>query len=209
MKNDILYIKVEQNIEVLNKKIYLQDIAKLYSTDKKMVSVIGKLVVMVVKNDRDTKYNFSILKLIEIISKEYPEVPIINMGENDFVLSYKVPKKSQKIWEYTKSAFVVAMIFFGAAFTIMTFNTDVSVSEVFDNIYKLVVGQEKTGGSVLEIAYAAGLPIGIIVFFNHFSRIKVHNDPTPIQIQMRIYEETVNKTLIKDAGREGKTLDVD
>lgn len=209
MKNDILYIKAEQSVEVLNKKIFLEDVVKLYSSDKKMVSVLQKVVLMFVKSQKDCKFNFSILKVVELINKEYPEVQIVNMGETDFVVCYKIPKKSQKMLEYLKTAFVATIIFFGAAFTIMTFNEDVGVGKVFDNIYKLVVGQAKTGGSVLEISYSIGLPIGIIVFFNHFSRIKIHDDPTPIQIQMRVYEEDVNKTLIQNANREGKIIDSD
>lgn len=209
MKNDILYIKAEQSVEVLNKKIFLEDVVKLYSSDKKMVSVLQKVVLMFVKSQKDCKFNFSILKVVELINKEYPEVQIVNMGETDFVVCYKIPKKSQKVLQYLKTAFVATIIFFGAAFTIMTFNEDVGVGKVFDNIYKLVVGQAKTGGSVLEISYSIGLPIGIIVFFNHFSRIKIHDDPTPIQIQMRVYEEDVNKTLIQNANREGKIIDSD
>lgn len=209
MKNDILYIKAEQSVEVLNKKIFLEDVVKLYSSDKKMVSVLQKVVLMFVKSQKDCKFNFSILKVVELINKEYPQVQIVNMGESDFVVCYKTPKKSQKVLEYLKTTFVATIIFFGAAFTIMTFNEDVGVGKVFDNIYKLVVGQAKTGGSVLEISYSIGLPIGIIVFFNHFSRIKIHDDPTPIQIQMRVYEEDVNKTLIQNANREGKIIDSD
>ena len=33
----------------------------------------------------------------------------------------------------------------------MTFNEDVSVADVFDKVYRLVLGQEKQGGSIIEI----------------------------------------------------------
>ena len=46
----------------------------------------------------------------------------------------------------------------------MTFNEDVSVADVFDKVYRLVLGQEKQGGSIIEICYAIGLPVGILVF---------------------------------------------
>lgn len=208
MKNDILYIKIEQNVQVNRKKVLLEDIAKLYSADKKMVSELNKLTLIVIKSDEDVKYTVSILKIIEIINKEYPEVEIVNMGENDFVLEYKVPGKRVLAWEYTKAAFVAAAIFFGAAFTIMTFNTDVSVGDVFDKIYELVMGHSKNSGSILEVCYSIGIPVGTLVFFNHFSRRKIHNDPTPLQIEMRVYEEDVNKTLIQNSSREGKSIDI-
>jgi stage V sporulation protein AA len=99
------------------------------------------------------------------------------------------------------------MVFCGAAFTIMTFNADASVKDVFDLIYELVKGTKKDGGSILEIAYSIGLPLGIIVFFNHFSKVQLGKDPTPLQVQMRLYEENLDKTLIENASREGKTID--
>lgn len=79
---------------------------------------------------------------------------------------------------------------------------------MFDKIYLMVTGSEQTGGSILEICYAIGIPIGIIVFYNHFKRRDIKNDPTPIQVEMRTYEEQMNKAMIKSASREGKTIDV-
>ena len=98
------------------------------------------------------------------------------------------------------------VVFFGSAFTIMTFNEDVSVMEVFASIYERIMGTEKAGGSILELMYCVGLGIGILGFYNHFSRAKLHDDPTPIHIEMCNYEEEMNKAIIKDASREGKTI---
>lgn len=207
MRTGTLYLKIEQNVEVTNKTVYLEDVAKIYSTDKNIEKKLNKVVVIIIKAKENTKYMISVMKIIEIISKEYPEIEIVNLGEADFILDYKLPGKANKVWEYAKAFIVGIIIFIGSAFTIMTFNTDVSVSEIFDNTYQLITGHPKTGGSVLEIAYSIGLPIGIIIFFDHFSRAKIHNDPTPIEVQMRSYEEDVNKALIQDASREGKTID--
>ena len=34
------------------------------------------------------------------------------------------------------------------------------------------------------------------------------SDPTPLQVQLRIYEKEVNEAIMKTAEREGKTIDV-
>ena len=119
-----------------------------------------------------------------MIQKECPAFSIVNIGEPDFVVEYKMPVKPNPAWEYTKLAITCIIVFFGAAFTIMTFNTDVSV------------------GDVLEISYSIGIPIGILCFYNNFKSDKVHDDPTPVHIEMRKYEEDMNKAIIKDADRE-------
>lgn len=207
MQEKKLYLKVEQNIEVLNTRVYLQDIAKMYSSDAKMVKDLNKTELMVIKAKENTKYMVSVLKIVEIIGKKYPDVEVINLGETDFIVSYIVPNQKGKKAEYIKAAFVCLIIAIGSAFSIMTFNTDVSVSDVFQKSYELVLGKGAKGNGLVELAYSLGLAIGIGVFFNHFSRKATHNDPTPLQVEMRIYEEETNKALIKNASREGKTID--
>jgi len=209
MKNNYLYVKVEKNNRVNNKLVYLKDVAKLYSTDKLMVSELNHQVILIVKEEMPSNYIFSILKIIDVISRLYPEVEIINLGQVDFIVHYEPPKKIMKLFEYTKVVFVCFIVFFGGAFAIMTFNMDVNVKDVFDKVYELIMGSEKEGGTILEISYAIGLPLGIIIFFNHFSKVKLGNDPTPLQVQLRLYEENLDKTLIENANREGKSIDVD
>lgn len=50
--------------------------------------------------------------------------------------------------------------------------------------------------------------MGIIVFFNHIGGRRITKDPTPIEVEMRVYEKDVNDALIETADREGKTIDV-
>lgn len=207
MQEKKIYIKIEQNIEVCNKKIYLGDIAKIYSDDSKMVKDLNRTEFMSIDSTKNTKYMVSILKVIELISKKYPNCEISNVGENDFIISYVLPEKKGKKWEYIKVGLVSCVILIGSAFTIMTFNEEVSIQDLFGKIYELTLGDKKQGNRVLELSYSIGLPIGICVFFNHFSRRATHNDPTPLQVEMRIYEEEENRAMIKNASREGKTLD--
>ncbi len=209
MNREIVYLKIDQNIKVTNKKVHLEDIAKIYCVDTNLVDQLNHLEVYTLKKDKDTKYCYSILKIIELIQKEHPGVQIVNLGETDFVIEFRIEKKkSKQILEYVKAVFVTLTVFFGSMFSIMTFNTDVAVDKVFTKVYQLILGHPRNDIGVLEIAYSVGLPIGIIVFFNHFSKMKIHDDPTPLQIEMRNYEEDVNKALLQDSTRENKTIDI-
>mgnify|MGYP001064878480 CR=1 FL=1 len=205
---DILYVKAEQNIPVTKRDLTLKDVATLYSVNKAMVQKLEKEPFYTIPKDGQKLTMFTITKVYETIHKLYPQITIENLGEQDFIVEYEEGKKPSKAWEYVKAVLVTAVVFFGAAFTIMTFNEDVNVSGVFEKIYQIVTGEMKTGGSVLEISYAIGMPIGIIVFYNHFKRRDIKNDPTPIQIEMRTYEEQMNKAMLKSSSREGKTIDV-
>lgn len=208
---EILYIKIEQNIPVQKRTLTYKDIATLYCTNKKLVQNLEKEIFYTLPTDCKQKNFFTISKVYEGIHKLYPNLQIENLGERDFIvdLEHADAKELSKTKEYIKTCFVALIVFFGAAFTIMTFNEDVSVSSVFDKVYELIMGTSKQGGSILEVSYAVGLPIGILVFYNHFRRRKIKDDPTPIQVEMCTYEEQVNKAMIKTASREGQTIDSD
>lgn len=206
MKSEVVYLKLPQSAQVVNRKILLQDVAEIYTSDTEAEKKIGNIILYTVGGDKNQKLIFSVMKIIESIQKEHPNLQIINIGESDFIVEYKIPLTPKKGMEYFKLVILSLIVFIGAAFTIMTFNTDVSVGEVFDNLYYLVMGTKKNTGSVLEIAYSVGILIGILGFYNHFKGQKLHDDPTPIHIEMRNYEEEMNKAIIKDADREGKTI---
>lgn len=209
MKEHAIYIKADQNTQVDRKVIYISDVVKIYSKDTKIVDKINRLVFYRVKEDKKMNYVFSILKVFEIIQEAYPDYLLCNVGETDLIVEYTPKKKENVCWTWIKVVFVCAVTFFGAAFTIMSFNEDASVATVFEKIYEFVIGDYKKSYYLLEVSYAIGLPIGSLVFFNHFAKWKVSVDPTPLQIQLRIHEKDINQTLIDNAEREGKQIDVD
>ena len=206
MKASVVYLKVDQNVHLVNKKILLQDIAEIYSDDSNIIKEIGSTVLYTVKGNKNEILTFSVMKVIGIIQKAYPGITVQNIGEAEFIVEYRMPEPDKKWLEYIKLVFVSLIVFFGSAFTIMTFNTDVSVGDVFNDFYYLVTGVHKSDGSILEIAYSIGIPVGILGFYNHFKSAKVHDDPTPIHTEMRVFEEDINKTILADSSREGKMI---
>ena len=75
--------------------------------------------------------------------------------------------------------------------------------------YKAVfLGTKPDDPTFVELFYSVGLALGIFLFFNHVPGKKVTNEPTPIQVQMRLYEQDVNRTFLLGASRKGEELDV-
>ncbi len=211
---ETVYLKIEQNVLVRDPSVVLKDIAKITSTNRPLINKMKLMKVYTFhtpinqsKKKMQTEV-FSVLKIIEMIGQEFPNVEIQNIGEKDFVLEYQ-PKEEAKWLLYLKTAILCVLIFFGSAFTIMTFNNDVGVGEVFMDYYQQVMGTESNGFTVLEICYSIGLFLGIMVFFNHVGRKKITHDPTPIQVEMRTYEKDVDTTFIENCGRNGTSNDVD
>lgn len=206
MKSDVVYLKLEQDCQVINRKILLQDVAEIFTTDAVLRKELGNLVLYTVKGDKNQKLIFSSMKVIEMIQKQRPGLLVENIGEPDFIVEYKMPEPPKKTWESVKVIFLALIVFFGSIFTIMTFNMDVSVEKVFTMFYDTVLGENQPHGKIVEITYSIGIAVGVLGFYNHFSGSKNHDDPTPIHIEMRDYEEEMNRAIINDASREGKMI---
>ena len=148
------------------------------------------------------------MDIIRLISETVPGTQVNSVGKVDYIIDYHRPKRPSYAWEWLKTLFVCAVCFFGAAFAIMTFNNDVDVTKVFGEIYYVVTGQQSDGFTILEVSYSIGLAVGIMGFFNHFSKWKLNTDPTPLEVEMRLYEDNISKTLIQNAGRKESGIDV-
>ena len=211
---DTLYLKIGKNVVVTDRRVTLGDVAKMECTDQAALRQIRqkKLYSFRAEDDKKKKNTlvvFSVLKVIELIHEDYPNLDISNEGESDFIVEYvKSPEKP--VWmNCLKTVILCILIFFGAAFTIMAFNNDVGVTDVFAKFYQQITGMESNGITELEICYSIGLAVGIIVFFNHVGHKKITQDPTPIQIEMRKYETDLDTAFINNAERRGHSIDVD
>ena len=204
----VLYLKVEQSVEVSKRDVTIKDVAKLECIEKSILNRLNSEKLFTMESKKGSRKAVSVLFLIEKIHEIYPELEVQNLGETDFVVSYH-PEKQPKLLETTKIFFVSAISFFGSMFAMMTFNEDVSTRESFDKLYTWVMGYEPSGITILEVTYSIGVSVGILVFFNHIGKKYITNEPSPVEVEMAGYEQQVNQTLIKQMSRKGKEVDVD
>ncbi len=207
--NDILYMKIDQNIEVDHMDVRLGDVAKLECTNASVKNRLKTLKILKVKEEKSNRYVFSVMKIVELIHEVYPDLEIQNLGEADFIIDYESPEYTRDRWSIVKVVLLCITIFIGSAFSIMTFNNDVGVTQVFNQVYELLMGQPSDGFTMLEITYSIGIAVGIIVFYNHFGGKRITKDPTPMEVQMRQYENDVNTTLVDGCNRKETSIDVD
>lgn len=208
MANEIIYIKADQNTEVRDPRVIIGDVASVFCVDEHVAAKIRSLTIFHFQKDRPKRQVISILKVIEKIAEAYPGCRVENLGENAVLLEWVDVDKHKGIGQWLKLMFVSLVTFFGTSFTIMAFHNDIGIYELFDKIHTVLLGKPSEGVNPLEISYSIGLAIGIIVFFNHIGGRRITKDPTPIEVEMRIYEKDVNTSLIETSDREGDTLDV-
>lgn len=208
---ETVYVKADRNIEVTKTDVTIGDVMKIECVNPTVLARIKCMKLLKFHNTEKKKKEriaVSILKVIACIHEVYPNVDIQNVGEQDFIVTYEKQKTSGRFGHILKAAMVVLISFTGAAFSIMTFNNDVDITKIFSQIYELLTGVKSDGFTVLELTYSIGIVIGILVFFNHFGKHRFTVDPTPIEVEMRLYENDIQTTLIEDYSRKEQEIDV-
>ncbi len=199
-------ICVPQIVKVTHGEAKIGEIATIVSNDTSIIKKLQNEPFYRFEGNKGEKKVFGTTAIVECILRAEPEATVQVIGEAAFILEYAPKKPAPKWVQWLKVGFVTLAVFFGAAFSILTFHYDVGITDVFDRIYGFA-GIASPSFPALEVGYTVGLPLGIIVFFNHFSKLRFDADPTPLKVQMRTYENEVNSAIIANAARDGKEQD--
>lgn len=192
-----IYIKPVKKAPISDRKeIYIKDVCKV-SAEKNVADKVNSIKLLQIERDVDAKYLISVIDIIKAIKKSYPDYTVNNVGEMDTLVDYK-PYKNEKnnFLKWLKITFITIVLVAGSATAIMSFHTDAQMPQVFKNYYKIFFGKESEKPLIIDIPYSIGLAVGIIVFFNHFAGKKLTDDPTPIEVEMSMYDTEVSDALI-------------
>lgn len=201
----VIYVKIDKNVKITGTTVTLGQIAQIRCPgNKELETAVKRLSLPSSQITGPGRYVYSVIDVIDAIQKKYPQAQVENLGESDFILTLEKEASGRGAWPWAKTIFVCLLTFFGAAFSIMAFNNDVGITTLFGQLYELFTGETSSGFTVLELSYSLGLGLGIVLFFNHFGKRKITADPTPLEIQMRNYEDDVDTTLIEAKGRSQK-----
>ena len=192
--SETVYIKTDKNIEVSKRMVLIGDVADVYCNDKKMENDIKHICLIIldevgVNKIKKKRVCLSFMDIVKAVAKKYPDADVNNLGENDFIVDYILEKKHSKFLQGLLIAFVA-------------YNNDVSTIEIFEKVYEIFGADNAQQVKLLEIMYAVGLALGIIIFYNHFAGVRLSGEPTPIEVEMDKYEKDVDDTLID---RKSKT----
>lgn len=136
-----------------------------------------------------------VLQVISAIQRRYPNVRVETLGEPHVLIEMITkPKKPSLV------LFVIVwlLLFFGAALTIMNFHADVSMPAVQVRIVEMITGRRDEHPYLFQAAYSVGIGFGMIIFFNHLFKKKWNEEPTPLEVEMYLYQENLNQYVIAE-----------
>ena len=198
----VLYIQTDKNIKVEHEDVYLKDIAALSCSDPAVLAKMQALKIRSIGAAQYGRYPMAMSEVVEKIQRIDPKVDITHIGEPDFIITFEDPANKNRVFSYLKVIFVCLVTFFGTAFSIMTFNNDVDIQGLFEHIYQNFTGTSTDGVTVLEVSYSVGIGLGAVFFFNQFGKRKITEDPTPMEVEMRTYGDSVDTTIIEQKERK-------
>ncbi len=212
MKENTLYIALEQSILVESPSVTIGDISSIFCKDKNIDNRVRELPVTHLPGNTKSQVVVTVMKLIEIINNEFENLTIEAIGNSETIIYYDSGRKKGTFKQRAKVIFLMLIAFFGTAFSIMSYNQDSGTYGLLENLYTTFTGNTPdsltASFAIGIICYCVGLAIGMIVFFNRGINKKLTDDPTPLQVQMRLYEQDVNKCIVIDSTRHKKTIDV-
>lgn len=201
-----LYIKLDEHVRTEKKDVPLSKVAGVYCQDEELKSQAENVIVYSFQEGDKEKAVFSLIyiykKIYECMGKD---IQIHSVGASECLVDWIQEKRPSKLLGYVQVVLVGLVTFFGAAFTIMTYNADAGVPDVFRTLYEMFTGRSG-GNGVLELTYSIGIGIGVIVFFHHFEK-KGRKTPTAMEVQMNKYEKDVVDSYVKYEERRGNTFE--
>ena len=204
-----IYIKAQMSISTTKDTVTIGDLAKIYCHENTIKNHISTLSIAKRNQAKEGYVAISLLEVIKEITTSYPNAKVISIGSPDILIHFEKVKPENKTLNFIKLTFICLLAFLGSAYAIISYNTDVNASDTFVMLYKLFTGSYPSGPSILQLSYCIGLPSGVILYFNHLSHKNLSSDPSPLEVQMRSYEQEVNTALITTEGRKGNEIDVD
>lgn len=192
-----IYIKpIKKFLAVQKQIINLSDIAQIISPSE-IADQLKSEKILEIRQKEQKNYLVTIMDIVSAIKKKYPSYTIINLGQTDTIIEY-LPSapKDNKLLKFVKASLVCIILFMGASTAIMSFHSDAQIPDVFKNYYKIFFGNEVENPKIIAIPYSIGLASGIIIFFNHVFGKKLMKDPTPIEVEMSLYETDIYNTLV-------------
>ncbi|WP_433946385.1 stage V sporulation protein AA [Paenibacillus sp. SN-8-1] len=202
-----VYLRLRKNVRLhVGSVIRLGDIAQILAPGNSE-EILKQLVMERPEQNDGNRIVIDMLQIIGSIHALMPGCIVEHIGEPHTLVEIVGKEKKPSI-----VLFIVVwlLLFFGSALTIMNFHADVSMQEVQVRIVEMVTGTRDEHPYVFQAAYSVGIGLGMIVFFNHIFKKKWNEEPSPLEVEMFLYQENLNhyvvteefKKLHLDAGRE-------
>lgn len=203
--NEPMFLRLRKRLAVKPEAlITMGDVCQIY-WDGEREEAIKRMPIYRVKPEDGNLIIIDIMQVIQRLRSAYPEVALDIQGAPQLIVEVLNPKKNANI------ALVVVvwlLLFVGSGLAIMNFHTDVSMLQVHQRIFYLITGQESKQPLWLQIPYSIGIGMGMILFFNHIFKKKINEEPSPLEVELFLYQQSLDQYYIQHENKENQRTKV-
>lgn len=196
----IVYLRLRKRIRLARgSEVRLQDVAQLL-TEPELETKLQSLVVHRPDRSEGNLVLIDILRVVARIREAAPDAEIETFGDPHSLVEIVAPSRGTANGIF----FVIVwlLLFFGSGLAIMNFHEDVSMPAVHQRIVYLLTGETVEHPYVLQIPYSFGIGLGMVIFFNHIFKRKINEEPSPLDVEMFKYEESVHQYVVTEEYRK-------
>ncbi|OAB46972.1 stage V sporulation protein AA [Paenibacillus antarcticus] len=190
-----IYLQLKKRIQIpRGKMIKLGDIAQILSEPEWEEKLSSLELVLPLQKDGNLLV-MDLMQIIPRVKKVIPNVFIESIGLQQVIVEIVGNSKKPSI-----SLFLLVwlLLFFGSALTIMNFHADVNMMEVQIKVVEMVTGKRDEHPYLFQTSYSIGIGFGMVVFFNHLFKKKWNEEPTPLEVEMFLYQENIDEFVVAE-----------
>ncbi|MDN8587869.1 stage V sporulation protein AA [Chryseobacterium mucoviscidosis] len=189
-----VYVRLRSRIRIQRgRSVKLGDVAHLLTSPEEQERRLLELELLRPGPEDGNLILIDILQIIPQIRRVLPDVTVELIGSGHTLVEVVVGSGKP-----SKSLFILVwlLLFFGSALTIMNFHADVNMQEVQIRIVEMITGRRDEHPYLFQVAYSIGIGFGMAVFFNHLFKKKWNEEPTPLEVEMFLYQQNVDKYVV-------------
>jgi stage V sporulation protein AA len=193
LPTNTVYIRLHKRARLpRGRSIMLIDVAR-FLADPESEQALKEIVLHKPVRGDGNLILIDMLNVVAKIRERLPEASIEHFGEPHTLVEI-IAERKQAGW--LLFAVVWLLLFFGSGLAIMNFHEDVSMPAVQQRIVYLITGRAIEHPYILQIPYSIGLGLGMVVFFNHLFKKKINEEPSPLDVEIFKYEESVAQYVV-------------
>ncbi|QOS79953.1 stage V sporulation protein AA [Paenibacillus sp. JNUCC31] len=189
-----VYVRLRSRIRIQRGRgVKLGDVAHLLTSPEEQEGRLLELELLRPGPEDGNLILIDILQIIPQIRMALPGVTVELIGSGHTLVEVIAGTGKASI-----SLFILVwlLLFFGSALTIMNFHADVNMQEVQIRIVEMITGRRDEHPYLFQVAYSIGIGFGMAVFFNHLFKKKWNEEPTPLEVEMFLYQQNVDKYVV-------------
>ena len=200
INNEQVYINIETKFSVdLNTHVYVKDVGEVYCNNKTVKKNIENIRIYNGK-DKEAYDYISGTDITTKVLESIDNIDITIIGGPDVLLEIKGQENQKMFLNILKVAFVMLVLFLGAAMAVINFYEDVGMKGSLEKIFQIITGTKKENPLLLTISFSLGIGLGMFAFFSRifsFSKRR-RQEPGPMEVELYLYDKELEDNILHE-----------